>query len=43
VEEMISSMEEVTKKLLIQFRNKNSGRKPEKIIFYRFYKIFHIQ
>ena len=25
------------KKLLIQFKNKNLGRKPEKIIFYRFY------
>jgi len=35
VEEMISTMEEVTRKLLIQFRNKNMGRKPEKIIFYR--------
>jgi len=35
VEEMISSMEEVTKKLLIQFKNKNLGRRPEKIIFYR--------
>jgi len=35
VEEMIASMEEVTKKLLLQFRNRNMGRKPEKIIFFR--------
>ena len=33
-------MEEVTKKLLLQFRNRNMGRKPEKIIFFRFAYIF---